>query len=188
MSEPLQALSTLQASDVAARFALSDDGKALLAAGDSVATASEKMAAAALWPEALGLVAYALPKLAAVSWARQSAMTLAEHNGPAQQAALTAVEQWMKTRDDTLRRQCFSAAEAAGLGSAAGCAALAAFWSEGSISPADAPAVPVPPHLCQHAAACSVQLAGVAQPELAASYYRQFIALATAIAEGKHPV
>ncbi|HEX5127436.1 MAG TPA: hypothetical protein VFW00_11900 [Rhodocyclaceae bacterium] len=189
MSDSLQNLATLDAVGICQTFALSDEASTQLQATDKVAVLLDKLAAAGHWPDALNLVAYALPKRAAVSWAAQCANTLGDGNGPNQKAALVAAQAWIRAPDDdAVRRVCFTASETAGLDSAAGCAALAAFWSGGSMAPEDAPVVPPAAHLCQHAAACAAMLAGVAKPELSANFYKQFVALGKAIAEGKQPI
>jgi hypothetical protein len=62
---------------------------------------------------------------------------------------------------------------------------MAAFWSEGSIAPEDAPAVPPANNLTAKAVAGAVMLAAVqAQPEKANDKYLFFIEQAIDIANG----
>jgi hypothetical protein len=62
---------------------------------------------------------------------------------------------------------------------------MAAFWSEGSIAPEDAPAVPPADNLTAKAVAGAVMLAAVqAQPEKANDKYLFFIEQAIDIANG----
>jgi hypothetical protein len=106
---------------------------------------------------------------------------------PPQQQALHAAQEWVKTQEEAQRRSAFTASQTATLDNAAGCAALAAFWSGGSMAPEEAPVVPPADHLCHHAAACSVILAGVTQPEKINSHYQTFIEIGKDIMAGKRP-
>lgn len=149
-----------------------EEAHALYQLGDSVGCLLGKLEQAGHWPEALKLLAHALPRPVAIAWALQCAGHGTEMT-PAEQAALAAAVAWQQAPDEHKRRSCFAAAQEAGLGSAAGCSALAVFWSGGSISPPDAPPIEPAAHLCAHAAACAVQMSGVKLAQLAEQHYRQ---------------
>jgi hypothetical protein len=86
------------------------------------------------------------------------------------------------------RRAAHSAAEAAGYGTPAGCAAAAAFWSGGSLGPPNVPPIPPGEHLTAHGASCAVMLAAVAtEPEKAPVKLRAALGLGLEIASGTYP-
>ncbi len=143
--------------------------------------------------EAVTFLAYALPKKDAVTWAAHCARiqpTLdAAPLPPAQSLALQAVQKWLLAQTDETRRAAFDAAAAAPIGTPAGCAALAAFFSGGSLGPPDlAQGVPPPEDACAKAAAGSIVMAGImAKPEKAADKYARFLADGLAIASNHPP-
>src|SRR4051812_7753624 len=115
------------------------------------------------FPDAARFLAHALPKREAVWWACLCARKVAGADPPAPIfAALKAAEAWVADPSEENRRAALPAAETAGYGTPAGCAAAAAFWSGGSLGPPDLPAIPPAEHLSAHGAACSVMLAAVA--------------------------
>jgi hypothetical protein len=97
-----------------------------------------------LYPDAVRFLAHALPKREAVWWAWVSARRAAGSDPPPRiKACLQATEKWISDPNEERRRAAMAAAQAADLGTAAGCAGLAAFFSGGSLAPPEAP--PVPP-------------------------------------------
>jgi hypothetical protein len=149
----------------------------------------EPLIAAAEFPDAIRLVAQNLPKRQAVWWACLCARKVAGAS-PADEtlAALDAAETWVIDPSEENRRAALPAAEAVGYGTAAGCAAAAAFWSGGSLAPPNVPPVPPGEHLTAHGAASAVMLAAVArEPEKAPEKSREFLRLGVEIAEGAHP-
>src|ERR1019366_1277634 len=92
-------------------------------------------------------------------------------------AALDATERWIAQPNDDNRRLAMAAAEKAELGTAAGCAGLATFFSGGSLAPPNAPAVPPGEFLTAKAVSGAVIFAAVAkEPEKAPEKFRAFIA------------
>src|SRR6185369_2566208 len=91
-----------------------------------------------MYPDAVRFIAHALPKREAVWWgwvcARRSA---GEKPPPRIKSALDATEKWIAQPNDDNRRRAMAAAEKAELGTAAGCAGLAAFFSGESLAPAN---------------------------------------------------
>ena len=107
---------------------------------------------------------------------------------PKQAAALQATQRWVQSPTDENRRAAYTAAEAATFGTPAGCVALAAFLSGGSLAPPDLQAVPPPEYACGQAAGSAIVIAGiVSSPEKAPQKYARFLAEGFAIASGKPP-
>jgi len=141
---------------------------------DLVALLMEKT----LYPDAVRFIAHALPKREAVWWgwvcARRSA---GEHPPPKIKAALEATEKWIAQPNEDNRRSAMAAAQKAELGTAAGCAGLAAFFSGGSLAPPEAPAVPPGEFLAAKAVSGAVIFAAVAEkPEQAPEKFKSFVA------------
>ena len=106
----------------------------------------------------------------------QQLPTLVEQ--PLQKAAIQATQTWLDDPSDGNRRKAHNAAEAVGLDQPAGCVAMAAFFSEGSLVPAELQPVAAPPQAAPISAACAIILAAVIQnPENAADRYKSFLQL-----------
>ena len=89
-----------------------------------------------LYPDAVRFLAHALPKREAVWWAWVSARRAAGQDPPPKiKSALQATEKWISDPTEEHRRAAMAAAQVADLGTAAGCAGLAAFFSSGSLAP-----------------------------------------------------
>jgi hypothetical protein len=141
---------------------------------DFVALLMEKT----LYPDAVRFIAHALPKREAVWWGWVCARRAAGENPPPKiKAALDATEKWIAQPNEDNRRSAMAAAQKAELGTAAGCAGLAAFFSTGSLAPPDAPVVPPGEFLAAKAVSGAVIFAAVAQePEKAPEKFRSFVA------------
>lgn len=125
-----------EAAKVAEDTPLDDAAKVLLVADDSPESYVAKLTEAEHYPDAVRFWAFALPKRNAVEWAMkcvQQLPTLVEQ--PLQKAAIQATQTWLNDPSDGNRRQAHNAAEAVGLDQPAGCVAMAAFFSEGSLVP-----------------------------------------------------
>ena len=131
-----------------------------------------------LYPDAVRFLAHALPKREAVWWAWVSARRSAGENPPPKiKVALEATEKWIAQPSDENRRAAMDAAEVADLGTAAGCAGLAAFFSGDSLAPPSAPAVPPGEFLAAKAVAGAVIFAAVSgEPEEAPERFKSFVA------------
>jgi hypothetical protein len=132
----------------------------------------------ALYADAVRFIAHALPKREAVWWAWVCARRSAGENPQAKiKAALDATERWIAQPNDDNRRLAMTAAQKAEVGTAAGCAGLAAFFSGGSLAPPDAPPVPPGEFLAAKAVSGAVIFAAVAkEPEKAPEKFRSFVA------------
>jgi hypothetical protein len=132
----------------------------------------------ALFGDAVRFIAHALPKREAVWWGWVCARRAAGENPqPKIKAALDATERWIAQPNDDNRRLAMAAAQKAELGTAAGCAGLAAFFSGGSLAPPDAPPVPPGEFLTAKAVSGAVIFAAVSkEPEKAPERFRSFVA------------
>lgn len=140
------------------------------------------------YAEAARYVAFALPKREAVWWACRCARLAPEapkpgDPGPASKA-LEAAERWVLDPSEENRREAGTDGEAA-VGTPAGCAALSAFWSGGSLAPKGLPDVPPADDLTARGVAACVMLAGVvAAPEKAPERYQDFLKIGLDVASG----
>jgi hypothetical protein len=167
----------------------SDEARALASGGEPPRAFIDRLAAEGLFPDAIKLLALAMTRRDAVWWAcRCCRESLADGEPPAALLALEAAERWTADPTEERRRAAHAASEAAGLEAPAGCAALGAFFSGGSIAPPHVPDVPPAPHLAGHVAAGSVMLCAVrTEPEKAPEKYRAFLALGIAVADRVDP-
>jgi hypothetical protein len=127
--------------------------------------------------DATRIMAYLLPVRDAIWWAIQSARQNPPRNAePEVELALAAAEEWVRKMSEESRYGAQTAAEAAGLGTASGCAAMAAFTSGRSLASPDQPAVPPDPALApQLVSASIIASALLPNPAEAAERYRIFL-------------
>jgi hypothetical protein len=181
-------VTTKSAGDVAARFVLSDEAKPLLRPGLTPAQFLDALLDKQLNLDAMRLLAHALPKREAVWWACVCTRAM---GGTALTAPLAAAvksaEKWVNDPSEENRQAAMPAAEAAGYGTPAGCAALGAYFSGGSLGPPNVPAVPPPETLTGDAVAGGLMLAVVmTEPQKAPEKFRTVLAKGVEIANGKN--
>lgn len=130
-----------------------------------------------LYPDAVRFLARALPKREAVWWSCLSARSVLSDSAEKKLLnAIEAAEAWVYKPTESNRRLTIVAAENAALDNPAAWAAMAAFWSDGSIAPETAPVVPPAESLTAKAVAGAVMLAAVQiQPEKANEKYQFFL-------------
>lgn len=127
-----------------------------------VPDALDRLQAAGFLIEAARLLAHALPRREAVWWACMCAAHTAPPDLPeADRLAREAAERWVRRQGDQDRRAALRQAEATSFESPESWAAVAAFWSGGSIAAEDQPAVPPAPHVAGKAVAGAIALAAV---------------------------
>jgi hypothetical protein len=179
-------VTTKTAAEVCKLCTLGDEAKALLRDGQTPRQLFDLLTGKALHLDAIRLLAAALPKREAVWWACLCARQAHGANPPAKvAAALAAAEKWVANPSEENGRAAQAAAEAAEMGTPAGCAAMAAFWSGGSLAPPNVPAVPPGEQLTGHGVAGAVMLAAVLhQPEKAAERHKAFMNLGVEVANG----
>src|SRR5581483_7205956 len=140
---PLTKVAAKTAAEICAHFELGEQAKKLPQTGLSPAPFLEKLISERHFPDAIRFLAFALPKREAIWWAARCARSVAATGlPPEQQAALQIAERWCVAPSEELRRSAMEASEKAQLKSPAGCAALAVFFSGGSLAPPNVPAVP----------------------------------------------
>jgi len=167
---------------------LDDEARALLPAGAPAPAPKaffSLLMERKLHADAIRFLAHALPRREAVWWAWVCARksTAADASPPVKQA-LEATERWIVQPTEENRRQAMKAGEAADFGTAAGCAALAAFMSSGSLAPPDAPVVPPDEFLCAKAVSGSVMMAAVVpDAKRAPERFVEYLGLGLEVAE-----
>jgi Family of unknown function (DUF6931)/FHA domain len=174
--EQTRGLAVPMAAAATGLFPIEQANKELLAQDMPVPQFVELLASHEQYLDALRLVAHALAKRSSVEWAcRCVRLASGDDLSPVEASAINAAEAWVADPTEERRRQAGSAAEAAKQ-VPAGWAAMAAFWSGGSMAPPHAPVVPPGPTLTAHAAGGAVMLAAVArQPEKAPEKYAKFL-------------
>ena len=138
-----------------------------------------------MFPEAVRFLAFSLPKRECVWWAWVCARKASGAEPPPPvKAALEATERWIVQPTDEHRRAAMDAAQAAEVGTPAGCAALAAFFTGGSLGPPNVPPVPPGEFMTAKAVTGSVMLSAVVtDPQHASDKFREFLALGLEVAE-----
>lgn len=148
------------AAEVCAGVALSPEGLAGLLPGASPQGFLSVLIKGAHFGDAVRFLAHALPAREGVWWACVVASLAPLSKGEAQ--CLDRAEAWVYAPGDPLRRACLPAAEALAYQGAAAYAALAAFWSGGSIGPEGSPDVLPSPQLAPIGVGASLLLAAAA--------------------------
>lgn len=108
--------------------------------------------------DAIRFIANMLPIREGVWWACTVANAVTPPAETASHTCLLRAAEWVYQPGDERRRACLAAAEAASLEGPAAYAALAAFWSGGSLAPEGMPDVPPDPSLGPIGVAASVLL------------------------------
>jgi hypothetical protein len=172
--------------DILARIEMDPAARALVEGIESAAEGLAVLEYASRWSDAVLIFAQALPRREAVWWACVCARSAPDPGStPANLAALTAADGWVRRPTEDNRRAAFAAAQAAGMRSAEAWAAVGAFWSGGSIGPENVAEIPPGDHLCGVAVASSVTLAATRHaPEKAREKYLRALVSAYDIAQG----
>jgi hypothetical protein len=163
--------------DLCERAKVGEDAKALLKDEHTPRQFLELLIGKELFLDAIRFLAYALPKREAVGWG----CLCIRHSLGTQDASKisetqVAAERWVSDPDEGNRRAAKVAADKEGLESPSAFLALAAFFSGGSIAPANLAPVPPPDHVTPQFVAGAVMVSAVkSQPEKAAEKYRVFL-------------
>jgi len=130
-----------------------------------------------LFPDAIRFLAFWLPKPGAVAWACQCVReVLGGQLKPKDNEAIESAQQWVRDPTEENRYAAGAIAETTGFSGPPSWVAVAAFWSGGSLAPADLP--PVPPGESMTAQAITGALMMTAthgEPLKAAERYRSFL-------------
>lgn len=116
------------------------------------------------YDDAVTFMTHALPKRQAIWWAClccRDAQKISGLASPDYESCLKHAETWVVSPSDEQRRETGMCAESAGFDQAASWAAIAAFWSEGSIAKPEEPALSAPPYLYAEAASGAISLSAI---------------------------
>ncbi len=176
------------AADVCGRFALGDAARPLLQEGQKTRAYLQALVDGKQFIDAVKVLAHAVPKREGVWWACQCCrQDPALEKAPEAIAALEAAERWVTDPSEDNRRATYPAAEAVGFDTPAGCTAVAAFWSGGSLGPPNVPVIPPGEWLTAHGVAGAILLVAAATPPAeVANTYRKFLAQGVTVADGKN--
>jgi len=142
---PLKKMAAADTRTAAARANLSAAGIAALDPALDASANLDLLMKRGLLSDAVRFLAHSLPKREAVWWACLCARDMLPADAaPALLAAVQAAEGWVMAPSEEKRREAMVTAEAAGFRAPASWAAVAAFWSGGSMAPPNAPVVPRP--------------------------------------------
>lgn len=177
---------TLPLPDILARIEIDAPSRALVEGRTSVAEGVAVLEEQKQWIAAIRILGQALPPREGVWWACVCARKAPDPaSTPEDLAALQAADAWVRRPSEEHRRAAMAAAEASGARSPEAWAAIAAFWSGGSLGPPNVPEIPPAPHMRGVAVASSVLLAAVRNdPNKAGARYPRFIASARDISRG----
>lgn len=176
------------AAEVCDRAQISDEARTFLRVEMTPRAYLDALVEGRQYPDGIRFLAHALVKRAAVWWAYHCvAGALGDEPSAAAARALECVKAWVVDPGDDNRRACWPAAEAAEIGTPAGCAAMAAFLSGGSLAPPDLPSVPPGEDLTARMVTNALILAAVSQqPEKADEKWASFLGAGFEIADGKN--
>ncbi len=186
-NRPFVKITAPTAVEVCAHVELDEPASAMLRPEHTPQDYVAALTGAQHWRAAALFLAFALPAREAVWWGclcARSVMTA--ESPPMALAALQSAEAWAYAPTEENRRSAEAAAMTDGaLEHAAGWAAMSAFWSGGSLSPAENPEVPPEPTLVAKAVQAALLIASVGDPpEQAPDRLRAFVAWGTDIAAG----
>jgi hypothetical protein len=177
MTEPAPPPSVIDLPQLCDVAGVEDESRQLLSDDRDVRAFLAALLGADRHADAVRLLAHLLPRREAIFWAWSSVRrVLPPEPPPAVAVAVEATGRWIAEPVEANRRPTLELAEAAGLGTAAGCAALAVFLSGGSIAPPEVEVVEPEPFAASKAIAGAVILAAVsAEPERAPERFGESI-------------
>ena len=161
MNTPLIKVPYPKAYQITERYQLSEDAQKILSNEHSPASFIDALEEESLYQDTVVFLAHALPPRECVAWGLACCREMGDQYNAQERVALAAAKIWCNHPDEINRRFAEQAAKKAELQTPPGWVAQAAFWSGGSITAQDAPAVPPPPWLYCHAIAGAVNLAAV---------------------------
>ncbi len=151
-----------KAAEITALFTLSEQGQTLLADDMVPCDYLQALLEDNDYIDAISFLAYALPKREATWWACLCARScLNEQSDTSEGKAIELAEAWVYRPDPEHCKPNFKAAQATAYKTAAGWAAMAAFWSGDNISPIEGNVIPPAEDLTAKAVLGAVKLAAV---------------------------
>lgn len=175
------------ASEVAERFALSEQAQALLAADHTPSAYFALLGHRKLYRDAFAFAAHYLPRRTAIWWGCLCAWELYRTAVRAsEEAALAAVVAWVREPSEPNRRHAFEIGRDARRPSVAGNLAMAVFSAAGSLSKPDSPPVDPKPYQTARFVSAAVVLAGQLAPrERRKEFQHHFLELAVQLSRGE---
>lgn len=184
-TEPFRKISAPAAADICARVELSEEAVAFLVPGLSPQAFLSVLTDAQLVGDGVRFMAFAMPVREAIWWAIVVAQTMLANPTPLEKRCLESATAWVYEPTEPHRRACFAVAEEAQFKGAAAYAALAVFWSGGSLAPEGMPDAPADPKLGSIGAGASVLLSITGGPPAAlTTRFEEAIMRAANIANG----
>ncbi len=165
------------AAEVTAKYAIEAEAAAIGRGAPDAKGFFAALVAAQRHRDAVTFLAYALPVREALWWASECV-----EDGPAKEACRA----YVREPDDAHRRAAMAAAEAANFETPGATAAVAAFFSAGSLSEPGLPIVPPPPGLAAQTVAGAIVLASAVNgpPAQAGDRLRAYLAIGAEVADG----
>ena len=185
-SDQLVRISGRAPAEVCASLELSEESIALLAENPQPTPFLTALLKGGHYMDAVHFLANAFDNRDGVAWACRCVRHIAsEPLPPEQEAAVLSAEAWVKEFNQDACDQAALAAEAAGMDTMAGLAALAAQMSGQSMSRPDLPVVPPPAGIAQLVVAGAVltAVATIEDPEEVENRYKACLALGIEIAK-----
>lgn len=176
----------VRAAEVARQFDLSERGRELLDESQSPREFLDVLIAQDCSDDAVKLLAYWLEPREAVWWGCLALWHAYRDDPPAEASrALKAIVRWLQQPGDANRRRVGDYGTSDGPKSPTKIVAMAAFFSEGSLSGRDLPNVDAPQGLTAKMIAAAVQtLALTARPDESGHSYRELLRLGREVSEG----
>jgi hypothetical protein len=166
---------SVRAAELCKYFTLSDEGRVALQPDMMPDQFASVLLEKKYHPDAVQLVAHYLPKRQAVFWALSCVKQVATPPPPEVDTAIKAAERWVAEPTEENRKATLKAADVADAGSPAGCAALAAFYSDG-LPKTDDPKQNARAHfLTSKLVAAAVLLAATSEPDKMNERFRAFL-------------
>jgi hypothetical protein len=185
VAKPELKIKATTAQEICAQFALSERGRPHLQPDMPPLAFVDSLVASGFYDDALQFLARALPKREAVWWSCLCAREVLSGNAaPELTAGLHAAEAWVYRPNEDNRRKAEAAGKSIAASHPARWAAMAAFWSGGSIAPMDASEVKPADDFTSKAVAGAVMMAAALDPLQSEMRHRQFVDSGIDIAKG----
>ena len=182
---PIRKISATSAAEVCGRVALSADACAYLTPSLSPQSFLTLLDRGGHYSDAVRFLAFALPVREGVWWACMTGLAIPGATSADPDPAYSAAQDWVYDTSDARRFLCLRAAESVRSATPGAYAALAAFWSGGSMAPEGLPEVVPDPVLAPTGVAASILLAVAAgDPAGADGFFRDAIRRGVDIGNG----
>jgi hypothetical protein len=186
VANPKLKIKAATAQEICALYEVSPEAEPLLVPKMPPLDFVTALAAANLHGDAIEFLARALPKREAVWWSGLCAREVLPQEAPPPKlvAAVQAAEAWVYRPTEENRRKAQQSAEAITKSHPAQWTAMGAFWSGGSMAPADVPEVKPPEQATARAVAGAIVMAATVDPMQAQERFARFLNYGVDIANG----